>query len=312
VRGRFAPSPTGELHPGNARPALLTWLQVRAVGGSLVMRIEDLDPLRSRPEFIASQCDDLRWLGLDWDEGPDLGGPWAPYLQSARSDLYDDALERLASQDRLFACICSRKDIAAASSAPHPLDEEGPRYPGTCRDRGHVALSSPAALRFRVPGEPIRFEDLVFGEQEFSLRDAGGDFVVRRKDGVAAYQLAVTVDDAAMRITHVLRGADLLLSTARQIALYAALGARPPVWAHVPLLVGPDGERLSKRHGSVSIRDIRDEGYSAEAVIGWLAMSCGLIGDAREVAAAELVEGFSLEQISFWPTLLDTLPFQPR
>jgi glutamyl-tRNA synthetase len=310
MRGRFAPSPTGDLHLGNARTALLAWLQVRAAGGTLVMRVEDIDPGRSRPELIGQQFEDLRWLGLDWDEGPDVGGPHAPYLQSGRRDLYDAALHRLRAEGRLFACTCSRKDIAAASSAPHAADEEGPRYPGFCRHRpGDPNAAAPAALRFRVPAAPVCFEDRVQGRRCIDLEECGGDFVVRRKDGVAAYQLAVVVDDAAMGITDVLRGADLLISTARQILLHQALGATTPRWAHVPLLLGPDGERLSKRHGSVTIRGIREAGARPQEVIGWLAWSCGLADQPREAAAAELVSSFDPALIPPESAVLRELPF---
>jgi glutamyl-tRNA synthetase len=309
MRGRLAPSPTGELHLGNARTSLLAWLQVRAAGGTLVMRVEDIDPGRSRPELIEHQLEDLRWLGIDWDEGPDVGGPHRPYLQSRRAEHYTAALHELQRQNRLFACVCSRRDIASASSAPHPVDEEGPRYPGFCRERALPPQGDRSvALRFRVPSEPVCFQDLVHGRMTISLEQSGGDFVVRRKDGVPAYQLAVVVDDAAMGITHVLRGADLLISTARQILLYEAMGEEPPVWAHVPLLLGPDGQRLSKRHGSVSIREIRAAGMSPEQVIGWLAWTCGLADDARPIPAPELIPRFSPDRLPVEPTIASELP----
>ncbi|HEV2130547.1 MAG TPA: tRNA glutamyl-Q(34) synthetase GluQRS, partial [Longimicrobiaceae bacterium] len=260
MRGRFAPSPTGELHLGNLRTALLAWLQVRAAGGSFVMRIEDLDQGRVRPGMMEAQLADLRWLGLDWDEGPDVGGAFGPYLQSQRQERYEAALRRLAEQGLLYECFCSRKDIAAALSAPHGPAEEGPRYPGTCRESSaEERAGTPAALRLRVPPGEVCFQDLLFGRLCFAPAEETGDFVVRRKDGIAAYQLAVVVDDAAMEITHVLRGADLLSSTARQLLLYDALDLPPPEWLHVPLLLGPDGERLSKRHGAVTLREVREE-----------------------------------------------------
>jgi glutamyl-tRNA synthetase len=309
MRGRLAPSPTGELHLGNARTSLLAWLQLRAAGGTLVMRVEDIDPGRSRPELIDHQLEDLRWLGLDWDEGPDVGGPHQPYLQSRRTEHYTAALHELQRQNRLFACVCSRRDIASASSAPHRADEEGPRYPGSCRERALPAHGDrPVALRFRVPSEPVCFQDLVHGRMTISLEQSGGDFVVRRKDGVPAYQLAVVVDDAAMGITHVLRGADLLISTARQLLLYEAMGEEPPVWAHVPLLLGTDGQRLSKRHGSVSIREIRAAGIAPEQVIGWLAWTCGLADDARPIPAPELIPRFSPDRLPVEPTIASELP----
>lgn len=305
MRGRFAPSPTGDLHPGNARTALLAWLQVRAARGTFVMRVEDLDRGRVRPGLMEAQLLDLRWLGLDWDEGPDVGGPHAPYLQSQRQDRYEDALGRLGEKGHLFACGCSRKDIAAASSAPHAGDDEGPRYPGSCRDLSAGELRGRQhALRFRAPAKPVAFTDLVHGPVVYKPADETGDFVVRRKDGVASYQLAVVVDDSAMEITHVLRGADLLPSTARQILLYRALGLAEPAWLHVPLLLGPDGERLSKRHGSVALREIREAGAEPEALVGWLAATCGLAEPGEACTPHELIGRFSAGDLSRESTLL--------
>lgn len=305
VRGRFAPSPTGELHLGNARTALLAWLQVRSAGGAFVLRVEDLDRHRVRPGMMEAQLADLRWLGLDWDEGPDVGGEYGPYLQSQRTERYEAALARLGQDGRLFACACSRKDIATAASAPHGPDDEGPRYPGTCRERPAEALAGRAtALRFCVPSGLVCFRDGLQGEVCFEPAAETGDFVVRRKDGAAAYQLAVVVDDAAMRITHVLRGADLLSSTARQLLLYDALGLRPPAWLHVPLLLGPDGERLSKRHGSVTLREAREAGVRPEALVGWLAASCGLAAPGEECTPQALIERFAVERLPREPTRL--------
>jgi glutamyl-tRNA synthetase len=300
VRGRFAPSPTGALHLGNARTALLAWLHARAAGGAFVMRVEDLDFGRVRPGIMQTQLDELRWLGLDWDEGPDVDGPHAPYVQSERGALYDDALRRLAERGLLFECTCSRRDIAAAASAPH-AGEEGPRYPGMCRERlvdPTVASllahgRAQVALRMRVePGEAC-FADLLMGRCCYDPSAETGDFVVRRKDGAAAYQLAVVVDDDAMRITHVVRGGDLLSSTARQILLYRALGIPEPRFLHVPLMLGEDGERLAKRHGSVSLADLRARGVAPARVTGWLAATCGLAAEGEEVSAHDLVPRFS-------------------
>jgi glutamyl-tRNA synthetase len=316
VRGRFAPSPTGELHLGNARTALLAWLEVRSAGGAFVLRVEDLDRGRVRAGYMEQQLSDLRWLGLDWDEGPDIGGPHAPYLQSERIPLYTAALKHLAASGHLYACTCTRRDIALAASAPHGGDDEGPRYGGRCRHRTITpeeidpAPGRPAvALRVRVPDEEVSFHDAIQGEQRVRPAELG-DFVVRRKDGAPAYQLAVVVDDAAMRITHVLRGADLLGSTARQLLLYRWLGLTPPAsWAHVPLLLGPDGERLAKRHGAVSLRELRERGVAAEAVVGWLAASCGLAEPGERMRAAELVGGFSLGRLPRAPERLEAPPF---
>jgi glutamyl-tRNA synthetase len=312
-RGRFAPSPTGALHVGNARTALLAWLHARAAGGRFVMRVEDLDFGRVRPGIMEAQLDDLRWLGLDWDEGPDAGGPHAPYVQSERVALYEDALRRLASGGHLFACGCSRRDIAGAASAPH-AGEEGPRYSGMCRHHAVPADAvsitrwavSERALRFRVDGadEEVCFDDGVQGRACFRPAADTGDFVVRRKDGVAAYQLAVVVDDAAMGITDVVRGGDLLGSTARQILLFRALGLAVPRYAHAALMLGADGERLSKRHGAVSLAELRGEGVAPEKVVGWLASTCGLAEPGEQIRAADLVPRFSTALIPAAPAVV--------
>ena len=309
VRGRFAPSPTGALHLGNARTALLAWLQARAAGGAFVMRVEDLDFGRVRPGVMETQLDELRWLGLDWDEGPDAGGAHAPYVQSLRAEMYDAALRRLAAGGVLFECACSRRDIAAAASAPH-AGEEGPRYPGTCRER-QVDPRVPSlmahgrsllALRMRVEPGAVCFDDLLQGRCCYSPADETGDFVVRRKDGAAAYQLAVVVDDAAMEITHVVRGGDLLSSTARQLLVYRALGLHPPAFLHVPLMLGEDGERLAKRHGSVSLGELRARGVAPARVTGWLAATCGLAAEGEAVSARELIPRFSIDLLPRGPT----------
>ncbi|MGF1465428.1 MAG: tRNA glutamyl-Q(34) synthetase GluQRS [Sandaracinaceae bacterium] len=308
VRGRFAPSPTGALHVGTAWSALLGWLRVRGQGGAFVLRVEDLDAPRVVPGAAEAMLEDLRWLGLDWDEGPDVGGPHGPYVQSARLDLYADATARLEAEGHVYPCTCSRKEVAQIASAPHGPD--GPVYPGTCR-AGPRHPRRPAALRLRMPEPPPAFVDLVAGPSAPGL--GRGDFVVRRKDGVFAYQLAVVVDDAAMGITEVLRGADLLGSTPRQIALYRALERPVPAFAHVPLLHGPDGARLAKRHGAIAIRELRDAGWRAEALIGALAHLAGLRPDPAPVAAKALVgelalEGLPAGPLSWPPAALSALP----
>jgi glutamyl-tRNA synthetase len=273
------------------------------------MRIEDLDRGRVRPGMMEAQLADLRWLGIDWDEGPDVGGPFAPYLQSQRTELYEAALRRLDVDGLIYPCACSRRDILEASSAPHGDATEGPRYPGTCAalpGGSHVSL--PTALRFRVPDGPVGFRDELQGGVTYHPYRETGDFVVRRKDGIAAYQLAVVVDDAAMRVTETLRGADLLSSTARQILLLRALGLPEPRWTHVPLMLGPDGERLSKRHGSVTLREAREAGLRPEAVVGWLASTCGLAETGEECEARELIERFDVRRLPREPTVLSRLP----
>jgi glutamyl-tRNA synthetase len=263
------------------------------------MRMEDLD----RPRVVAGSAqrilDDLRWLGLDWDEGPDIGGPYAPYSQSERSALYAAAFATLRTSGTLYPCFCSRKDIQSAASAPQSPGDEA-RYPGTCHalDPGtvssRIAAGDPHAWRFRVdPAKITPFTDRVRGRCA-PQPETIGDFVVRRADGVPAYQLAVVVDDIAMAITEVVRGDDLLPSTFRQLLLYAALGAAPPEFAHVPLLLGDDGVRLSKRHQGTAIRQMRESGRTAASIVGELAHHHGVRPTAEPVAARELIEGFRL------------------
>ena len=308
IRGRFAPSPTGPLHLGNARTALLAWLAARSRAGALVMRIEDLDGPRVRPGLEDRILDELRWLGLDWDEGPDEGGPHGPYRQSERSGHYSAALDRLRTARLVYPCFCSRAEIAQASQAPHASDE-GPGYPGTCRDlpegeRAARSLRRPPAWRFRVPVGPVPFDDVVHGPCSFDVAATVGDFVVARADGVPSYQLAVALDDAAMGITDVVRGDDLLPSTARQILLYRALELPVPRFAHVPLVVGEDGERLAKRHGALSLGELRQGGADPAAVVGMLAAISGLAPPDARVRPADLVRGFRLDSIPRGPVRL--------
>lgn len=297
-RGRFAPSPTGPIHLGTARTALAAWLAARASSGVLVMRVEDLDAPRVRPGALEQMLDDLRWLGLDWDEGPDVGGPVGPYEQSRRLDRYEAAVTTLERGGHLFACTCSRKEIETIASAPH--GEDGPIYPGTCRG-GPTHPERPAALRFRFE-HAQSFSDAVHGEVAEGL--GAGDFVVRRADGVFSYQLAVVVDDLAMQITEVVRGDDLLASTPRQLALISALGGVAPRYAHVPLVLGPDGQRLAKRHGAVTVAEQRAAGVIPEALVGRLAHTLGLLDRDEPVAARELVRDFSLARISRAPVVM--------
>jgi glutamyl-tRNA synthetase len=305
-RGRYAPSPTGRLHLGNARTALLAWLSCRAQGGRFVLRVEDLDRARVLPGAEAALIEDLRWLGLDWDEGADVGGPFAPYRQSDRTDRYDEAVARLLSLGRAFPCACSRAEVARAASAPHGPDDEGPRYPGTCRplDGEEVEARARAAgrrvaIRFKSAGERIGFEDRVHGKVDPGAVD---DFVLRRADGVASYQLAVVVDDAAMAIDEVVRGDDLLSSTPRQIALYEALGWRAPRFAHVPLLLdAATGERMAKRTRPPSLASLREAGWAPERVVGCLAASAGLSPAGEITSAGALLAAFT--EAPLWPRL---------
>ncbi len=291
-RGRYAPTPSGDLHLGNCRTALLAWLSVRAAGGAFVLRMEDLDKPREKPGAAQRILESLRWLGLDWDEGPDVGGPHGPYVQSERGHHYDDAIERLLAKGAAFSCICSRAEVAAASSAPH-LGEDGPRYPGTCRpapDAAPKQLGRRApSIRLIVPPGLEGFDDLHRGPQRLDVQAEVGDFVIRRADGVAAYQLAVTVDDAAMGITEVLRGDDLLSSTPRQLLLYRALGLEAPSFFHVPLLLGEGGARLAKRNGARSLPELRAAGEDPRAICGHLASLSGLAEWGARLTPAELI-----------------------
>ncbi len=300
VRGRFAPSPTGEMHIGNARTALAAWLAVRAQRGRLVMRIEDLDPPRVVPGAEARIMDDLRWLGLDWDEGPDVGGPFGPYRQSERRDVYEEAVVALERQGRVYGCTCTRRELRGLLSAPHGPGTDGPAYPGTCRARGirrgvpYASVVHQCSWRFRLPADGmIDFVDALHGPQRQDIGEVVGDFVVQRADGLFTYQLAVVVDDAAMGITDVVRGGDLLLSTPRQIALQRALGYSQPRYAHVPIVTTPSGERLAKRDRPAMVRALRESGMRAESLVGILAHSLGLTETTSPVRASELVDLFT-------------------
>jgi glutamyl-tRNA synthetase len=295
-RGRLAPSPTGYLHLGHARTFWIAFERARDAGGSLVMRMEDLDPDRSRAEYAEAALEDLRWLGIRWQEGPDAGGPFVPYEQSQRSAIYLAAWRKLLSSGFLFPCRCSRKDLEAALSAPHecvlagtngpqsngelePLDDE-PIYPGTCRpdasnipqppDYAASEITEPGTFnwRFRVPdGEAVEFVDGNLGTQRFVAGHDFGDFVVWRRDGVPSYQLACVADDAAMKITEVVRGEDLLKSTARQILLYRALSLETPAWFHCRLVTDRNGRRLAKRHDVLSLRSLRQRGVTPAQIL---------------------------------------------
>ncbi|HUL59591.1 MAG TPA: tRNA glutamyl-Q(34) synthetase GluQRS [Anaeromyxobacteraceae bacterium] len=309
TRGRFAPSPTGPLHLGNARTALLSWLAARAAGGDWLMRVEDLDGPRVKPGLEGRILEELRWLGLDWDEGPGADGPAGPYRQSERQTQYAGALAELRARGRVYPCFCSRAEIAAVSQAPHGPGDEGPRYPGTCRGLGageaeRRAAARRPAWRFRVDPGPVAFEDGVHGPCSFDVDAGVGDFVVARADGIPAYQLAVVVDDAAMGVTDVVRGDDLLPSTARQVLLYRALDLPVPRFAHVSLVTGEDGERLAKRHGALSLGALRARGADPRAVVGLLAALSGLAPPGARLGPRELVAGFALSRVPRAPAVL--------
>ncbi|HLL06646.1 MAG TPA: tRNA glutamyl-Q(34) synthetase GluQRS [Myxococcaceae bacterium] len=304
LRGRFAPSPTGRLHLGNARSALLGWLQARAAGGQFLLRVEDLDRARCRPQYVDDLMRDMEWLGLTWD-GPVL-------FQSVRDEVYREALARLEQAERVYPCFCTRAEIARAASAPHGLSEEGPRYPGTCArltvaERAERSRARAPAWRFRAPPGEVRFMDGLQGPCAQDVAQVVGDFVVRRNDGVASYQLAVVVDDAATGITHVLRGDDLLTSTPRQLQLYAALKLTAPAFSHVPLVLGEDGKRLAKREGAFALAELRERGLPAERVLGLLAAWSGL-GEGAPVTLEELVRRFRPEALPRAPVTAHEQP----
>jgi glutamyl-tRNA synthetase len=296
-RGRYAPSPTGFLHLGNARTALVAYWQSRKQQGQFVMRIEDLDSERSRPEFIRANLEELSWLGLDWDEGPDSGGPHQPYIQSKRHEFYQQALDQLTAKGQVFECYLSRKDLREIASAPHgqlPLYGELERSLNEQSKNHKRAEGKTPSLRFRASRDQVTFTDVLQGQQSFTV----GDFVLRRADHEWAYQLAVVVDDIAMGITEVVRAADLLESTAQQLLLYEAFQAQPPSFLHVPLLLDKTGERMAKRKGSLTLRALQQTGIKPEKLVGLLAHTLGLIERPKAVTVAEGLELFQAERLS--------------
>ena len=269
-RGRLAPSPTGYLHRGHAATFLLAQHRARAQGGMLVLRVENLDRERCRPAFAQALIEDLRWIGLDWQEGPATGGQFGPYRQSERSDFYLRAWQQLAAAGMIYPCTCSRRDVEQAAQAPH-VGEYAAIYPGTCRPAAPTVpvQTDPAGLNWRfrtTAGEPVTFTDGRVGPLTFVAGRDFGDFILWRRDGIPAYQLAVVVDDAAMRISEVVRGADLLASTAQQILIYRALDLPVPAFFHGPLLTDAHGVRLAKRVGSHSLRALREAGADPASV----------------------------------------------
>ena len=301
VTGRFAPSPSGRIHLGNILCCLLAWLSARQKGGRVILRIEDLDTARCPRRYGEQMCRDIQWLGLDWDEGPVIGGPSGPYEQSRRTALYQAALERLEAQGLVYPCFCTRAELHAAS-APHREDGQVV-YPGTCRgltaeqaaERARRTGRAPA-LRLWVPEEEITFIDGHMGEYGEWLPEDCGDFLLRRSDGMFAYQLAVVVDDAAMGVTEVVRGADLLASTPRQLLLYRLLRLEAPAFYHFPLLLGSDGQRLSKRNADAGL-DTLGERYTASEILGKLAYLAGFNPSAEPRSGESLLADFAWEKV---------------
>lgn len=289
MRGRFAPSPTGYIHLGNVWTAFLAWLQVRQQKGTLILRIEDIDEQRSKSEYTQALLEDLAWLGLDWDEGPGKGGPYGPYIQQERYSLYEKALQVLQEKHLLYPCYCSRARLQAIG-APH----EGERrlYDGHCfgmTEEQRRQMEREPSWRVHVPHFSISFTDGCYGPFSDYLPRVCGDFVVRRADGLYAYQLAVAIDDGSMGITHVLRGRDLLSSTAQQIWLMKVLGYTPPSYTHVPMLIDASGNRLSKRQQGITVRSLRERGVQADAILSALALAGGLVSEKRLYDKEELL-----------------------
>ncbi len=301
VCGRFAPSPSGRMHLGNLLCGLIAWLSVRSQNGKMILRQEDLDSMRCPLSYARLIEEDLRWFGLDWDEGGLEGkGPHAPYLQSRRSDIYQKYLDKLEQKGLLYPCFCSRAQLHAAS-APH-LEDGQVLYPGTCRrltpqQVGQKRKTRSPAIRVKVPDRTVGFTDLHYGRVEQNLAARCGDFILRRSDGVFAYQLAVTVDDGLMGVTQVVRGRDLLSSTPRQIWLLQELGFSVPEYGHIPLLLDETGSRLSKRDLSLDLGELRKRFGRPEPILGKLAYAAGLLDRPEPASAKELVSVFSWDKI---------------
>lgn len=300
VTGRFAPTPSGRMHLGNLFCSLLAWLAAKKEGGRVVLRMEDLDQLRTSSVYTAQAEADLKFLGLFWDEGGSLGGPHAPYDQGSRSPYYQELLGRLEALGLVYPCFCSRAELHAAN-APHASDGEVV-YAGTCRgltgeEIAEKSRKRPPALRLRVPEETIAFVDGHYGLVEQDLAAACGDFILRRSDGVFAYQLAVVADDAAMGVTQVVRGRDLLSSAPRQLYLYRLLGFPEPAFAHAPLLLAPDGRRLSKRDRDVSLEALEEKGLTGPEIVGRLAFLAGLLDRPEAARPQDLLPVFAWDKV---------------
>jgi len=304
VRVRFAPSPTGHLHVGNARTALFNWLFARQKGGTMVLRIEDTDLERSEARFEDQLIGDLQWLGLDWDEGPDLGGPYVPYRQSDRLEIYRQHAERLLNEGKAYLCFCTEEDLQKDRDRAL-AEHRQPIYSGKCRTidleqaKQRRSGGELCAIRLKIPEHPIRFHDIVHGSVEFS-NEVVSDPIILRSSGMPVYNYVVVIDDALMKITHVIRGDDHLSNTPKQVALYEALGWPVPEFAHLSTILGSDRERLSKRHGATSIANFRDMGVLPEALVNYLALlGWAPSGGTREIfSLEELVKEFSLERIT--------------
>ena len=311
VRVRFAPSPTGQLHIGNVRTALYNWLFARKTGGTFILRIEDTDVERSEERYETQLLADLKWLGLDWDEGPDLGGPYPPYRQSDKMDVYRAYAAKLIQEQKAYYCFCTAEELERERQQAL-AEQRQPIYSGKCRklDPGEVerrrAAGEPAAIRLKIPEHPIRFHDIVHGPVEFS-NEVVSDPIIVRSSGMPVYNYVVVIDDADMKITHVIRGDDHISNTPKQVALYEALGLPVPEFAHLSTILGPDRERLSKRHGATSVSHFREMGVLPEALMNYLALlGWAPSGGDREIfPPVELIKEFSLERVTKSPAIFD-------
>ncbi len=306
VRVRMAPSPTGKLHVGGARTALYNWAFARSCGGTFILRIEDTDPERSTEENTRVILDGLRWLGLDWDEGPEVGGASGPYFQTQRMNTYSEALERMKQNGAVYPCFCTKETLDAKRAEAEANKSEYTGYDRTCRNiaadeaAARIAAGEPYVWRLRVPDDhpPIEFDDAVYGHMNFPL-EVMDDMIVMRSDGTPTYNFAVVCDDANMGITHVIRGDDHLSNTPRQILIYEALGYPVPTFAHLPMILGSDGKKLSKRHGAASIKEFADEGYLPDAMVNYLALlGWSLDGETTIIDRATLCSSFSLDRVN--------------
>lgn len=313
VRVRFAPSPTGDLHVGNIRTALFDWAYAKHTGGTFVFRIEDTDRERVTDHYIKAAGETLRWLGLDWDEGPEVGGPYGPYLQSQRLDIYKEWADRFLAQGDAYYCYCSNEELEARREAAKEANR-APGYDGACRNLSEEKIAQfgsegrAPVIRMRMPEGSTTFTDLIRGEVTFDHAFVP-DFVLMRADGSPLYTLAVAVDDVLMRITHILRGEDLLSSTPRQIRVYQAMGVKEsdfPIFAHLPFVMGTDNAKLSKRNGEVSIAWYRERGFLPEAICNYLALLGWSPGDDREdVSLEEIAELFDVSRVNSSPARFD-------
>ncbi len=313
VRVRFAPSPTGKLHVGGARTAIYNWAFARANGGTFILRIDDTDPTRSTQENTDIILRAMRWLGLDWDEGPEVGGDFGPYAQTERMDLYKQAAQKLWDEGRAYPCFCTAEKLAADRAAAQERKDPFQGYQRTCRHisddeaRARIEAGEPYVLRIKVPEDrgDVVIHDAVHGDVTFNARELD-DFVIFRSDGTPTYNFATVVDDAAMGITHVIRGDDHLSNTPRQVMVYEALGAPVPTFAHISMILGADGKKLSKRHGATNVEEYRDQGYLSDAFVNYLALlGWSLDGETTIVPRDVLASKFSLDHVSKNPATFD-------